>query len=336
MRSISAGQAVLARARKGDHDAFRELIAPYARELQAHCYRILGSLPDAEDVVQDTLFAAWRGLDQYEGRASVRVWLYRIATNRCLNARRDRSRRPKEQGAMVDPPEPTRLRDPLWLEPYPDVLLDDVAHNPEARYTASESIALAFVAALQQLPTRQRCVLVLRDVLGFSNREVADILGCTENTVKGALQRARSTLRDGFEIAPDADRSLPSSKRARDLVDQFVVAVEAGNVHQVVTLLADDAWLTMPPEPYEYQGHEAIGRFLEHCADRRGANLKLVRTGANGQPAFGCYVPDAQAAIAHAYGLLVLTLGQEKIEALTWFGDRAVMSCFGLPRILPT
>ena len=328
---------LLDRARAGDGDAFRELVEPYRRELQVHCYRILGSVQDAEDLVQETLLAAWRGLDRFEGRASVRVWLYRIATNRCLNALRARGRRPKES-RMVEPPEPTRLSEPYWLEPYPDVLLEGLRGGqlgPEARYEADESIALAFVAALQHLPPRQRCVLVLRDVLGFSTAEVAGILECTEGAAKGALQRARSTLRGRLERGPAEEASLPPSRRVRELVSRFATAVESGDIESVVALLADDAWLTMPPEPYEYQGHAAIARFLDDRGRRRGANLVLVPTGANGQPAFGCYLPDPHGAIAHGYGLMVLTLRGDRISAITWFGP-AVMAPFGLPRTLAT
>jgi RNA polymerase sigma-70 factor (TIGR02960 family) len=331
--------AALARARAGDGDAFRELVAPYLRELQVHCYRILGSLQDAEDLLQETLLAAWRGLDGFEERASLRVWLYRIATNRCLNALRDRGRRPKEYPAMVEPPEPTRLAGPVWLEPYPDVLLEGlgaVALGPEARYEAAETIALAFVAALQHLPPRQRCVLVLRDVMGFGAGEVAAMLDSSETSVKGALQRARSTLRDRLAVVPSESGALPPSRREREIVERFAVAVEGGDVDAMVALLADDAWLTMPPEPYEYQGRTAIARFLDDRGRRRGANFKLVPTRANGQPAFGCYLPDQHAAIAHAYGLMVLTLDGDRIVAITWFGDRAVMARFGLPRTLLT
>jgi RNA polymerase sigma-70 factor (TIGR02960 family) len=329
----------LARAQAGDGDAFRELVEPYRRELQAHCYRILGSLQDAEDLLQETLLAAWRGLDRFEERASLRVWLYRIATNRCLNALRDRGRRPKEHRAMVEPPEPTRLSEPVWLEPYPDVLLEDLGDaslGPEARYEAAEGIALAFVAALQHLPPRQRCVLVLRDVLGFRAREVAAMLDGTEASVNSSLRRARSTLRARVEATPSDDASLPPSRREREVVGRFAAAAEAGDVEGMVALLTDDAWLTMPPEPYEYQGPVAIARFLDDRGRRRGATLKLVPTGANGQPAFGCYLPDAHAAIDHAYGLMVLTLRSDRISAITWFGDRAVMARFGLPRTLPT
>jgi RNA polymerase sigma-70 factor (TIGR02960 family) len=328
----------LVRARAGDADAFGELVDPYRSELQFHCYRILGSVQDAEDLLQETLLAAWRGLGGFEGRASLRAWLYRIATNRCLNALRDRGRRPKELPAAAELPEPTRRSEPIWLEPYPDVLLEgvaDTAPGPEARYQTREAIGLAFVAALQHLPPRQRAVLVLRDVLGFRTAEVADILGGTEASVKGALQRARATLQ---ERLPAGDRELaplPDSPRERQLVGRFTDAVERGDTDAIVGLLATDAWLTMPPEPYEYQGRAAIAAFLDDRPALRGARLRLVPTRANGQPAFGCYVPDPRAAIVHAYGLLVLTLEGDRISAITWFGDRGVFPWFGLPRTLP-
>jgi RNA polymerase sigma-70 factor (ECF subfamily) len=328
----------LARARRGDEDAFRELIDPYRRELQLHCYRILGSLQDAEDALQETLLAAWRGLEGFEQRASLRAWLYRIATNRCLNALRDRGRRPQEVPSMVEPPRPTRKVEPIWLEPYPDVLLEglaDSAPGPEARYEAKESIGLAFMAALQVLPPRQRASLVLRDVLGFHTAEVAEMLDSTEAAVKAALQRARGTL-DGRLPSGGRDRAaVPRSARERELVTRFAAAVESGDTDEVVSLLADDAWLTMPPEPYEYQGAEAIASFLRDREARRGAHLRLVPTRANGQPAFGCYLPDAHAPIARGYGLMVLTVGGERISAITWFGERSLLAHFGLPRALP-
>jgi len=329
---------VLLRARSGDEIAFRELVEPYRSELQFHCYRILGSLQDAEDLLQETLLAAWRGLDRFEGRGSVRSWLYRIATNRCLNALRDSGRRSKETPPMVEAPRPTRMTEPIWLEPCPDVLLEGVADaspGPEARYETRETIGLAFVAALQHLPPRQRAALVLRDVLGIRTADVADMLDSTETSVKGALQRARATLATRVPASARDQTPLPNSVKERALVQRFTDAVEHGDTDGVVSLLSDDAWLRMPPEPYEYQGPTAIATFLRDRAIRRGAPLQLVPTRANGQPAFGCYLPDSHAAILHSYGLLVLSLGAERISAITWFGDRGVFSHFGLPRTLP-
>ena len=339
MPGDTLGEAALARARAGDEDAFRELTDPYRRELQVHCYRILGSVQDAEDLVQEALFASWRSLEAFEGRASVRSWLYRIATNRCLNALRDKARRPREVQAMVEPPEPTRRTEPIWLEPYPDILLEDIpdrSPGPEARYEAREAVELAFISALQNLPRRQRAVLVLRDVLGFRTLEVADMLDTGEASVKGALQRARATL-GGRLPAPDRDRApLPNSARERELVGRFADAVESGDVDGVVSLLTDDALITMPPLPLEYQGHEAIAAFLRHRAELRGAALRVVPTSANSQPAFGCYLPDPHAAIARPYGMIVVTLAGDAIAAITWFSDTGVFRHFGLPRTLPS
>ncbi len=328
---------VLRRARAGDGDAFRELTDPFRRELHLHCYRILGSVQDAEDAVQETLLAAWRGIERFEGRASVRAWLYRIATNRCLNVLRGRRRRPREVPAMVEPPEPTRLSEPIWLEPYPDVLLEglvDSAPGPHARYEMRETVGLAFVTALQHLPPRQRAVLVLRDALGFSGTEVAGMLDTTEAAVKAALQRARAALGEHMPTGEQEGIPTPGSRRERELVGHFAAAVERGDIDAVVSLLTDDAWVRMPPLPYEYQGHTAVAAFMRDREIRRGVPLRLVPTRANGQPAFGCYLPDAQAQIMRAYALFVLTLQGDRISAITWFGDLGLFPRFGLPRIL--
>jgi RNA polymerase sigma-70 factor (TIGR02960 family) len=288
-------------------------------------------------LLQETLLAAWRGLERFEGRTSVRAWLYRIATNRCLNALRDRGRRPREVPLMVEPPEPTRRTEPLWLEPYPDVLLEGVpdgSPGPESRYETKEAIALAFVAALQHLPPRQRAVLVLRDVLGFRTAETADMLDSSEASVKGVLQRARATLEARLSAGDRERAPLPHSPRERELVGRFADAVEGGDIESIVSLLTDDAWLTMPPYPFEYQGHAAIAAFLRDRAGIRGAPLRLVPTRANGQPAFGCYLPDEHAAIARPYGLMVLTLEGDRLSAITWFGDSSIFRYFGLPRAL--
>jgi RNA polymerase sigma-70 factor (TIGR02960 family) len=332
-------ETTLSLARRGDEDAFRALTDPYRRELQVHCYRILGSVQDAEDMVQETLLAAWRGLESYEERDSLRAWLYRIATNRCLNSLRDSRRRPREAPSIpFEVPEPTRRGEPLWLEPYPDALLDGIAETspgPEARYETKEAVSLAFVAALQHLPPRQRAVLVLRDVLGFRAAEVAEMLESSEVSVNSALQRARAAL----ETRPPADRErtpLPRSPRERELVARFADAVESGDVEGMVSVLTEDALLTMPPAPLEYQGHEAIAAFLRSREEDRGEPLRVVSTRANAQPAFACYLPDAQAGIAHPRGLFALTLAGEGIVAITWFLDTGVFRHFGLPETLPT
>jgi RNA polymerase sigma-70 factor (ECF subfamily) len=327
----------LTRARAGDEDAFRELTDPHRRELQLHCYRIVGSALDAEDLLQETLLAAWRGLAQFQERASVRSWLYRIATNRVLDALRASRRRPEDLQRMIDAPEPTRRAEPIWLEPYPDVLLEDIADDapgPEARYETKEAVALAFIAGLQHLPPAQRAVLVLRDVLGFRAAEVAEMLQTSEASVNSLLRRARAEFETRLPATGPERAPLPSSKRERHIVGQLADAFEAGDIDDVVALLTDDAWLTMPPEPYEYQGQAAIGTFLGDRAVRRGTSLRLVPTRANGQPAFGCYVPSPQTEIARPYGLLVLTLERDQISAMTWFADSGVFPHFGLPRSL--
>jgi RNA polymerase sigma-70 factor (ECF subfamily) len=329
-------EQTLARARAGDENAFRELTDPYRRELQLHVYRIVGSAQDAEDLLQETLLAAWRGLEQYEERASVRAWLYRIATNRSLDALRASRRRPEDLQQMTEMPEPTSYGEPIWLQPYPDVLFDgipDEAPGPEARYETKEAIALAFIVGLQHLPPQQRAVLVLRDVLGFRAGEVAEMLETTEPSVNSLLRRARAAFDARLPASGRERAPLPNSKRESDIVGSFADAIETGDIDAVVALLTDDAWLTMPPEPYEYQGQAAIGTFLGDRTVRRGAPL-LVPTRANTQPAFGVYFPTPQTEIARPSAMLVLTLQGEQISAITWFGDSSVFPQFGLPRTL--
>ena len=324
----------LARARSGDDRAFGELADPYLGELRVHCYRMLGSVQDAEDILQETLLAAWKGLGQYEGRASLRTWLYRIATNQCLNALRASSRRPPV--AVPGPawaPEPTRHGEMLWLEPYPDVLLDGLADGgagPEARYEAKEAIALAFVTAAQHLPPRQRAVLMLRDVLGFRAGEVAGMLETSEASVNSALQRARATMA-GRLPGPDQERApLPRSAPERDLASRFAAAFAEGDVDGIVAMLTEEAWFTMPPATLEYQGAVAIGEFLrESMARRGGRGYRLVPVRANGQVAFGCYTPDGVGYRAH--GTMVLTMEGDRIAAVTRFVENGVMRWFGLP-----
>jgi len=330
---------LMARARAGDGDAFRELTEPYRRELQVHCYRMLGSFQDAEDALQDSLLAAWQGLGSFEGRAQVRTWLYRIATNRCLNSLRSTKRRTAKEWDIpaIEPPEPTRLGEVVWLEPYPDALLEGALGGPlgpEARYEQAEAISLAFVTALQVLPPRQRAVLILRDVLGYHADEVATLLDTTVESVTSALKRARATLERRFPPTGDAAARppAPESPAERELVARFVRAYQAGDVDALVTLLTDDVRLSMPPLPFEYEGRDAVGRFFATVI-MGGRIYDLVPTRANGQLAFGAYLRAADG-VRHGAGLLVLTLAGEHIAAVTRF-ENTVLPWFGLPRSLP-
>ncbi len=328
----------LTRARAGDEEAFGSLIEPYRRELQLHCYRILGSLQDAEDLLQETLLAAWRGLDKFEGRASMRSWLYRIATNRCLNARRDSGRRGLVPRA--DSPGPTRTIEPPWIEPYPDVLLEGIADRspgPDARYETKEAVALAFITFLQHLAPYQRAVLVLRDVLGFSTSEVASMLDTSEASVNSALQRARAKLQSRTSLGPGALERvpLPGSVVERDLLGRFVNAFEDGDTDRVVALLTDEALLTMPPEPGECHGKEAISAYLHGLFSRTvDRPTRLVPTRANGQPAFGRYIGDSDTPIFRFNCVLVLDLEGDRVSRLTRFADTAILPAFGLPQVL--
>ena len=329
---------LMSRARAGDGDAFRELTEPYRRELQVHCYRMLGSFADAEDALQDTLLAAWQGLGGFEERASLRTWLYKIATNKCLDARRAASRRPAKEWDVpnAEPPEPTRLGEVVWLEPYPDALLEGVVGvppGPEARYEQTESVSLAFVTALQALPPRQVAVLILRDVLGFHASEVAGMLDSTVESVNSALKRARATLQrqqpsPGGRQPPPASGSPPEDA----LVAKFVRAWESADLGTLVALLTDDVFISMPPMPFEYEGRDLVARF---CGSLFGAGRRfdLVPTRANGQPAFGAYL-RAPNGISHGMGLYVLTLTGDRICAMTRF-EKTVLPWFGLPRSLP-
>jgi RNA polymerase sigma-70 factor (ECF subfamily) len=329
---------LISRARAGDPDAFRALTEPHRRELQVHCYRMLGSVQDAEDALQDTLLAAWQGLGGFEGRASLRTWLYRIATNRCLNARRSASRRQAREWDVpaVEPPEPTRLGEVAWIEPYPDALLDgavDLPLGPEARYEQTEAVSLAFVTALQLLPPRQVAVLILRDVLGFRASEVAGMLDSSVESVTSALKRARASLQHRQLTAGSSERPPAAGSPAEDaIVAEFSRAWESADLGALVALLTGDVFISMPPMPFEYQGRDVVARF---CASLFGAGRRfdLVPTRANGQPAFGAYLRPP-AGIRHGTGLYVLTLAGDRIGAMTRF-DASVFPWFGLPRSLP-
>ncbi|MFG2030035.1 sigma-70 family RNA polymerase sigma factor [Streptomyces sp. NPDC048825] len=337
MRVVPAD--LISRARAGDGEAFRELTGPYCRELQVHCYRMLGSFQDAEDALQDTLLAAWQGIGGFQGRASIRTWLYRIATTRCLNARRSASRRPAKEWDVpkVEPPEPTRLGEVVWLQPFPDALLEGaigVPLGPEARYEQTESVSLAFVTALQVLPPRQLAVLILRDVLGFDANEVAGMLDSSVESVKSALKRARAGLQRRRPPTAEREPAPACDSPAEDaLVAKFVRAWESADIDALVALLTDDVFMSMPPMPFEYQGPDVVARF---CASIFGAGRRfdLAPTRANGQPAFGAYL-RAPTGVRHGTGLIVLTLTGDRICAMTHF-ETSVLPSFGLPRSLPS
>ncbi len=326
----------LARAQRGDEAAFAELTAPYRRELQLHCYRILGSLQDAEDLLQETLLAAWRGLEQFEGRSSLRAWLYTIATNRCLNALRDRRRRPQAVVAAGSGTHPAEsFAEISWLEPYPDILLEgiaDVTPGPEARYEAKEAIALAFVSGLQHLAPRQRAVLVLRDVLGFHAEEVAEMLGSSEASVNSALQRARATLESRIPAARDR-LAMPLTGAERELVGRFADAFERDDIEAVVEMLTDDAVISMPPEPLWRRGGPAIGEFLRERHRHRGGPWRFFETAANGQPAFAYYLPEGEGFVRA--GMFVVGLRPDGIASITRFRDGGLLTRFDVPERLP-
>jgi RNA polymerase sigma-70 factor (ECF subfamily) len=298
---------------------------------------MLGSLHDAEDALQDTMLAAWQGLGGFEERSSLRTWLYRIATNRCLNARRSAQRRPAKEWDVpgMRPPEPTRLGEVVWLEPLPDTLLDglvDLPPGPEARYEQTESISLAFVTALQLLPPRQLAVLVLRDVLGFRASEVSEMLDTTTESVTSALRRARAGLQRHHAAETGRELSPPASSAAEGaLIARFTRAYEAGDLDALIALLTDDVFMSMPPVPLEYEGRDAVGGFLALLFAKR--RFRLVPTRANGQPAFGLYVPGPDG-LRHGTGIIVLTVVGDRVGAVSHF-ENSLLRWFGLPRSLP-
>ena len=340
---------LLAAARAGDERAFGSLVEPLRGELHAHCYRMLGSVHDAEDALQDALLRAWRGIARFEGRSSVRSWMYRIATNACLDAMARRPKRvlPIDYGPSADPHagpgEP--LVESVWVEPYADERLGlaEGFAAPEARYEQRESVELAFVAALQHLPPRQRAVLILREVLGFSAREVSESLETTVASVNSALQRARKAV---AERLPDASQQATLRRlgdaRLREIVETYVDAWERGDVDAVAAMLAEDATLTMPPMATWYRGVGDVlvfltewafsGRVYDAEGDRR---VRVIPTRANGQPAFGTYSWDRDRGTHLPTVLQVLTLRGGRIEEITGFVDPAVFGRFGLPAELP-
>ena len=336
---------LITRAQAGDHDAFRDLVQGHSHELQVHCYRILGSLQDAEDALQETLVSAWRNLGEFGQRSSLRTWLYQIATNRCLSMLRAGSRRPRIVAPLPEAtlPEPAGTGDaPPWLEPYPDILLGylvDQRPGPEARYETTEAISLAFITALQLLPPRQRAALVLRDVLGYHAAEVAQILDATQESVQSALKRARATVDNHLA---DSSSSTGSRRPARQpdtaaehrLAARLTDALERADLDALIELLATDVRLSMPPVMLEYRGIESAQRVFAAVIFRPGHTYRVVPTRANGQPAFGLYMADPHASVYRAYGLQVITTAGDHITVITCFNTN-VMTRFGLPRTLP-
>jgi RNA polymerase sigma-70 factor (ECF subfamily) len=334
-------RADLAAARSGDEAAFARLVEPYRRQLHAHCYRMLGSAHDADDALQEALLGAWRGLAGFEGRSSLRSWLYRIATNASLRVSERRGRRvlafehgPSRHGVR-DLGEP--ITESVFVEPYPDAGLGDRSsdHDPAARYEARESVELAFVAALQLLPSTQRAVLVLRDVLAIPAAEVAETLDSSVAAVNSALQRARATMdrRLGGESQQTTLRAL-GDQRQRALVDGLVRAWERRDVEGIVDLLAEDVRITMPPLPAWYDGRAAVRRFF---AERLFANeWRLRRVAANGQLAVATWMRPPEADGFAVSSLVVLTVHEGRLAALDGFLDPAMYDAFGLPPEVPS
>ena len=332
-------QQLLAASQEGDEDAFAGLIAPYRRELQAHCYRMLGSAVDAEDALQDALLGAWRGLPRFERRSSLRSWLYTIATNACLRAIERRPKRvlPIDYGPPADPHDPTLgpLTESVWIGPYPDAMLAEAA-SPDARYEQREAVELAFIAALQHLSARQRAVLILRDVLGFSARETAEVLETTPVSVDSALQRAHRAVDARLpERSQQATLSSLADAELKQVVEDFVAAWEQADVEALVSMLAQDAVFAMPPEPAWFAGAQAIGTFLAALPLAPAApRIRLLRTEANGQLAFANYSWSKQLGAFLPHAITVLALRGTKIAELTVFRSAEAFDGFELPELI--
>jgi RNA polymerase sigma-70 factor (ECF subfamily) len=330
-------EELLGAARQGDEGAFSQLIASYRPALHAHCYRMLGSVQDAEDALQETLLNAWRALPRFEGRSSLKSWLYKIATNACLKtiARRPRRVLPIDYGPAADPHDPLGqpLVESVWLEPYPDVgiELEDRLASPDARYEQRESVELAFVAALQHISARQRAVLILRDVIGFSAREAAETLEMTPAAVDTALQRAHKTVDERMPArSQQATLRALGDERLRGIVDGFVDAWERADVDAVVAMLAHDATITMPPRPTWYRGRDAVATFLRALPLAAGTRWRLLPINANGQPAFGEYKWNETTERFVAEAVTVLTIADALVADITAFRGPELFPHFGL------
>lgn len=324
-----------------DTEEFMARIAPLRRELSAHCYRMLGSTHEAEDLVQETYVRAWRAQESFEGRSSLRTWMYSIATRVCLTALEKRERRPLPTGLgqpSIPGDTPLVAREEItWLEPWPGVGGEAGADDPARIGETHQNIRLAFIAALQHLPPRQRAVLVLREVLAFSAAESAELLGTTVASVNSALQRARATLDDLRQggLQSDGAATGPLDARSRDLLERYAAAFERYDVPAIVATLSEDATWEMPPFEGWYRGADQIGLLIStYCPAEGPGDQVLVPTTANGQPAFALYMrgPDG---VHRAFQLQVLTLGEERVDAVTVFFDLDLFDVFGLPQELP-
>ena len=336
---IALDPRILEAAMRGDERAFEDLIAPHRAELHAHCYRMLGSLHDAEDALQDGLLRSWRGLDRFEGRSSLRSWLYRIATNSCLRMIERRPKRvlPTDYGPAADAHSPPgeALVESTWIEPLPDVVagIPDGRAGPEARYEQRESVELAFVAALQHLPARQRAVLILRDVLGFAPAEIAAALDTSAAALSSALQRAHRTIDERLpEQSQQATLRALGDERLRSVVETYAEAWERGDVDAILALLTSDAAFAMPPRATWFRGREAVGAFLARTPHAPVSQWRVLPTSAGGQPAFATYTRDADGRRWEAHAIDVLTLGPDGLIAeVTAFLDAGLVRRFGLP-----
>jgi RNA polymerase sigma-70 factor (ECF subfamily) len=318
-------------------DEFARLTAPFRPELLAHCYRMLGSVHDAEDQVQETMLRAWRSYGEFEGRASLRTWLHRIATNACLRALETRQRRPLPSGLRGPgddpdaPPDAARIDVP-WLQPIPDAMFAPPTSDPASTVTARASMRLALIAALQYLPARQRAVLLLRDVLGWQAAEVAETLGTTTVAVNSALRRARAQLE---EVSPMPDELYePADPDQRALLDRYATAFEDADIPALMQLLRADAVLEMPPQPKWFTGRESIGRFFGAHVLREPGQTRLVATGANGQPALATYWRGDDGYF-HPHGVQVLTFARAAVARIVSFNDAGLIALFGKPPVLP-
>ena len=330
--------ALVLAAQAGDQLAFETLVKPYRRELLVHCYRMLGSLSDAEDLVQETLLRAWEKRASLTNPGSYRAWLYRIATNLCLNSLRSVPRRllPLETHPQSDPssPAPSRLREPIWLEPFPDELFADPQSDPEDHALQGERITLAFLMALQHLTPVQRAILLLREVLEWPAVEVAEWLNLSVPAVNSALQRARRALQ--HQYVGSGATMTKTRPDVQHLLDRYVAMWEQADIPGFVALLREDAWFTMPPLPVWYQGRTAIATVLSTRIFTPGRQRRLLSTYANGSPAFGLYQREAGADDYQLFGLIVLGVEGEQIGSLVAFLDLSSLSSFALPPTLPS